>query len=188
MVVPYCPYGGHSVTEANGCSETVLNPTSTTPVTVTIPQVQNLIATVSGTSVSLSWSPVTASGVWGYNVYRSTSSGFTPNATNNGIASVTGGTSYADTGLTAGTYYYVVAAMDGNGNILGTASAQVSASVIVLTPIIKTPIIVSPVSPVRIAPLLNDNVSATNTVSQTAVMLQSLQGVLDQLNAALKSL
>ncbi len=188
MVVPYCPYGGHSVTEANGCSETVCNPTSTTPVTVTIPQVQNLIATVSGTSVSLSWSPVTASGVWGYNVYRSTSSGFTPNATNNGIASVTGGTSYADTGLTAGTYYYVVAAMDGNGNILGTASAQVSASVIVLTPIIKTPIIVSPVSPVRIAPLLNDNVSATNTVSQTAVMLQSLQGVLDQLNAALKSL
>jgi hypothetical protein len=67
--------------------------------------------------------------MWGYNVYRSTISGFTPNATNNGIASVVGGLSYTNANLTPGTYYYVVAAVDGNGNILGTPSAQVSVTV-----------------------------------------------------------
>jgi hypothetical protein len=31
MYVPYCPYGGHSVVESNGCTEMDCNPTSTQP-------------------------------------------------------------------------------------------------------------------------------------------------------------
>ncbi|MGD1003692.1 MAG: peptidoglycan-binding domain-containing protein [Minisyncoccia bacterium] len=34
MFVPYCPYGGHSVVESNGCSETVCNPAPTAPSTI----------------------------------------------------------------------------------------------------------------------------------------------------------
>lgn len=149
-----------------------------------VAQVQNLTATAGTSSVALSWSPVTASGVWGYNVYRSTTSGFTPSATNNGIASVVGGTSYTNTGLAAETYYYIVAAVDGNGNIVGAASAQVQA---VVSPILGVPL--TKQSPVQIlTPSVNDNTLAPNTVSQTAVMLQSLQSMLNQLSALLKSL
>ena len=66
---------------------------------------------------------------WGssrYNVHRSQTSGFTP-AAGNRIAQPTG-TSYTDSGLAAGTYYYRVTAEDAAGNVSG-ASAQVTAVV-----------------------------------------------------------
>ena len=62
-----------------------------------------------------------------YNVYRSTTNGFTVNtATDTPIASPTTN-SYSDTGLTASTtYYYVVAAVN-NAASIGPVSAQASA-------------------------------------------------------------
>jgi hypothetical protein len=62
-------------------------------------------------------------GVARYDVYRSTSSGFVPSSSNR-IGQPTG-TSFADMGLPAGTYYYVVKAEDATGN-LSAASNQVS--------------------------------------------------------------
>jgi hypothetical protein len=76
---------------------------------------------MSGTcGVTLDWdaaTPLCSTGV-SYNIYRSTSSGFTPGAANR-IDSCVTGTTYDDTtgGLSAGnTYYYVVRAEDGANN------------------------------------------------------------------------
>jgi len=78
--------------------------------------------TVTGTtssSVSLSWTASTDNvGVTGYDVYRGGTK----------IATVTSGTSYTDTGLTAATAYsYTVDARDAAGNV-SAASAAVSAT------------------------------------------------------------
>ena len=68
-----------------------------------------------GGSRRLSWGAATDNvGVAKYDVYRSTTSGFTPTVANR-IAQPTGLT-YNDTGLAAGTYYYRVAAEDAAGN------------------------------------------------------------------------
>ena len=74
-----------------------------------------LTATGATGSVALAWSASTDNvGVAGYRVYRSTTSGFTPSATNL-VAHVTSGTAYADA-VAAGTYYYLVTAYDAAGN------------------------------------------------------------------------
>src|SRR5207248_9607110 len=65
----------------------------------------NLTASDGVGAISLSWGASTDDvGVTNYNVYRSTTSGFTPTAANR-IAQPTS-TSYTDAGLAAGTYYY----------------------------------------------------------------------------------
>jgi hypothetical protein len=70
----------------------------------------NLSATAGDGQVSLSWTA--SSGAASYNIYRSTTSG---SYSNPPIGSSTG-TSYTDTGVTNGTtYYYVVTAVDSNG-------------------------------------------------------------------------
>ncbi len=76
----------------------------------------NLIASVGSTSeIDLTWNASTSSGVQ-YLVFRSTTSGFTPSASNQITASPISATAYADTGLTASTtYYYVVEATDNGG-------------------------------------------------------------------------
>ncbi|HWO62254.1 MAG TPA: LamG-like jellyroll fold domain-containing protein, partial [Umezawaea sp.] len=87
----------------------------------------NLSASGSLSSVSLSWSASTDNvGVARYDVYRSNTPGFTPSPGNR-IAQPTG-TSYTDTGLQAGTYYYKVQAEDQAGN-LSAPSNEASASV-----------------------------------------------------------
>jgi hypothetical protein len=76
----------------------------------------NLTAQGSLGSAALSWGASTDNtGVSVYNVHRSTTSGFTP-AIANRIAQPTG-TSYTNTGLAPGTYFYVVTAQDVAGNI-----------------------------------------------------------------------
>src|SRR4029079_8781426 len=73
-------------------------------------------------SATLGWTASSDNvGVVRYNVHRSQTSGFTP-AVGNRIAQPTG-TSYTDSGLAAGTYYYRVAAEDAAGNV-GAAAAQ----------------------------------------------------------------
>ena len=87
----------------------------------------NLTASASGGTVALSWAASTDNvGVTRYDVYRSTTDGFTASGANK-IGQPTG-PSYADTGLAAGTYYYLVAAEDAAGNISGSSN-QASATV-----------------------------------------------------------
>jgi hypothetical protein len=80
-------------------------------------------------SLNISWSAGTAAcgGPVRYNVYRSTTTGFTPSAANR-IAVNFNGTSYDDSGnLTNGTaYYYVVRAVDSSNGVEDANTAQVS--------------------------------------------------------------
>jgi chitodextrinase len=88
-----------------------------------------LVASGGVGSVSLSWGASTDNvGVVRYDVYRSSTSGFVPSVGNRVGQPV--GTSFVDSGLAAGTYYYVVQAEDAAGNLSGPsnqASAVVSA-------------------------------------------------------------
>ncbi len=82
----------------------------------------------SSSVINVSWTADTAPAnctISSYNVFRSTTSGFTPSSSNQ-IASGVTSTSYSDTGLKASTtYYYVVEAVDADGT--STASAQAAA-------------------------------------------------------------
>ena len=76
--------------------------------------------------VSLSWEASTdAVGVTGYEVYRSTTAGFTPSAANR-VATPTA-TSYTDN-VAAGTYYYRVKATDAATNLSNASNEAVGAS------------------------------------------------------------
>jgi hypothetical protein len=79
-------------------------------------------------SATLSWNASTDNtGVALYNVHRSTTSGFQP-STSNRIAQPTS-TSAINTGVPAGTYYYVVTAQDIAGNVSGPSN-EVSVTVL----------------------------------------------------------
>ena len=87
----------------------------------------NLAAIGSVSSVALAWSGSSDDvGVVRYNVHRSTTQGFTPSAANRVGQPTT--TAFADSPLSAGTYYYRVTAEDGAGNI-SAASGEASAVV-----------------------------------------------------------
>src|SRR5208282_5352075 len=82
----------------------------------------------SSSQISLTWGASTAGSACtvSYNVFRSTTSGFTPSSSNL-IASSLTAASYGDSGLTASTaYYYVIEAADGAGT--SAASAQATAT------------------------------------------------------------
>ena len=87
----------------------------------------NLTASVAGGTVNLSWTGSTDDvAVTRYDLYRGTSAGFTPSVGNR-IAQPLG-TSYSDSGLAIGSYYYKVAAEDAAGNLSGSSN-EVTASV-----------------------------------------------------------
>jgi hypothetical protein len=88
----------------------------------------NLAATATSSSaIGLTWTavtPPTNCTISGYNVYRSTTSGFTPGS-GNLIASGVTSTSYTNSGLAASTtYYYKVEALDSYGSSPASAQAQ----------------------------------------------------------------
>src|SRR5207244_1968521 len=86
-----------------------------------------LAVCVSGCSAALSWGASSDNvGVVRYDVFRSTSSGFSPGVSNR-IAQPTRPSS-ALGGLAAGTYYYLVEAEDAAGN-LSAPSNQASATI-----------------------------------------------------------
>jgi hypothetical protein len=87
----------------------------------------NLVATGNIGTASLTWAGSTDNvGVTNYNIYRSTVSGFTSSAANRITQTTT--TSYTDTGISSGTYYYIVTAQDAQGNT-SPASNEASAAV-----------------------------------------------------------
>jgi hypothetical protein len=82
----------------------------------------------SSSAINVTWGASTAGSgcTVSYNVYRSTTSGFTPGS-GNLIASGVTTASYSNTGLAASTtYYYKIEAVDGDGS--SAASAQASAT------------------------------------------------------------
>src|SRR5204863_4468644 len=87
----------------------------------------NLVASVAAGSVSLHWDPSTDTvGVTHDNVTRATVSGFTPTVGNR--IGQPPPTSFTDVGRPNGTYFYVVTAGDGAGNV-SPPSNQVTVSV-----------------------------------------------------------
>jgi fibronectin type 3 domain-containing protein len=125
----------------------------------------NLTATASGSSVSLAWAASTDNvGVTLYDVYRGTSSGFSP-ATANRIAQPTG-TSYVDTSLASGTYYYKVAAEDGAGNV-SASSNEASATVSIMD---TTPPTVAITAPAAGAALGGTTAVTANAADNQAVV------------------
>jgi trimeric autotransporter adhesin len=107
--------------EIRGASSGSCSTTPSTPTGVTA-------TASSSSSIGLTWTAVTPPAnctISSYNVYGSTTSGFTPSSSNLLASGVTG-TSYSNTGLAASTtHYYVIEAVDANGS--SAASAQVSA-------------------------------------------------------------
>ena len=102
----------------------VAPPADTTPPTAP----GTLTASTGTAQASLTWGAATDNvAVTLYDVHRSTTAGFTPSPGNR-IAQPTG-TSYTNTGLAPGTYYYKVAAEDAAGNI-GPASNEASVTVL----------------------------------------------------------
>src|SRR5580700_11210129 len=100
-------------TQATSCSAVPSAPTG-------------LTATASSSSaIALSWTAATPPAnctISSYNLYGSTTSGFTPSSSTL-IASTTG-TSYSNTGLEASTtHYYVVEALDADGSSAASAPA-----------------------------------------------------------------
>jgi hypothetical protein len=83
----------------------------------------------SSSAINLGWTavtPPTNCTITAYNIFASTTDGFTPGS-GNLIATVSSGTTYSDTGLSASTtYYFVVEAVDAFGN--SVASSQQSAT------------------------------------------------------------
>jgi hypothetical protein len=88
-----------------------------------------LTATASGSSASLAWGAASdVVGVTRYDVYRSTTSGFTP-GTGNLLTSTNGSTlATTDAGLSPGTYFYRVTASDAAGNT-GPPSNEASVTI-----------------------------------------------------------
>src|SRR5262249_19210661 len=132
----------------------------------------NLTANGSTGSVALTWTAATDNiGVTRYNIYRSTTSGFTPSSGNQiGTATTTSYTDY----VAAGTYYYLVTAQDAAGNVgapsneaVGTATADTTAPTVSLT-----------------APANGATVSGTITVSASASDNVAVAGVQFKLDGA----
>jgi len=121
------------------------------------------VATPTGTTyvLNLSWTANTDQPINHYNIYRSTTNGFTVNtATDTPIATPTTN-SYSNTGLTfSTTYYYVVAAVN-SSSIIGPVSAQASGTTVADTTIPKIQI----TSPANNANVPNGSVLVQGTSS-----------------------
>jgi hypothetical protein len=106
---------GHCESAASGCVEaTATGPCTLAPAFAGLASVSNQAGTACG--LTLSWTAATpaCAGPVTYNVYRSTTSGFTPGPGNRLASGVTG-TGYSDTSgsLANGTtFYYIVRAVD----------------------------------------------------------------------------
>jgi PKD repeat protein len=134
-----------------------------------------LTATGSLGAVSLAWGAASDNtGVVRYNVHRGTSAGFTPSAANR-IAQPTA-TSYVDTGLAAGTYYYRVTAEDAAGNV-GEPSNEASAAALADTQA-PTATITAPAGGATVSGTVQVTANATDNGSVAGVQFRLDGGTL----------
>ena len=145
-----------TVTRLSGCTVTSTPPTPGDTTAPTVPG--NLTASLAGTTANLSWSASTdAVGVTGYRVSR-----------NGAVLSGTvAGTTFANSGLAAGTYSYTVTALDAAGNVSG-ASNSASVTVASASPPADT---AAPSVPVLTVALVGTtaNLSWTTSTDNVAV-------------------
>lgn len=129
----------------------------------------NLTATGSIGSAQLNWTAATDNvAVTGYNVYRSSFPGFTPAPANKiGTSTIT---SYSDSGLSAGTYYYRVTAQDAAGNI-GASSNEASA-VVTSDSTAPTVSITSPTDGTTVSNSVTVSANASDDVSVAGVQFK----------------
>ncbi|MFJ4044390.1 LamG-like jellyroll fold domain-containing protein [Microbacterium sp. NPDC089987] len=91
----------------------------------------DVVATVSGSNITVSWSPATDDvAVVGYRVHRGASADFTPTASNR--VTTAAPTTFTDVSVTAGTYYYKVIAEDAAGNV--SVSSDAASATVVAAP------------------------------------------------------
>ena len=144
------------VARLSGCTVTSTPPTPGDTAAPTVPA--NLTASLAGTTANLSWSASTdAVGVTGYRVSR-----------NGAVLSGTvAGTTFANSGLAAGTYSYTVTALDAAGNVSG-ASNSASVTVASASPPADT---TAPSVPVLTVALVGTtaNLSWTTSTDNVAV-------------------
>ncbi|MGI8685665.1 MAG: LamG-like jellyroll fold domain-containing protein [Acidimicrobiales bacterium] len=120
-------------------------------------------------TAALAWTAATDDvGVTGYDIHRSTTSGFTPSSANR--VAQTAGTSYADNGPAAGTYSYKVRARDGAGNV-GPASNQATAAV-TTDSTAPTVSISSPVAGAAVANTITVTATASDQVGVAGVQFR----------------
>ncbi|ROS78682.1 LamG-like jellyroll fold domain-containing protein [Cellulomonas sp. PhB143] len=104
------------------------------PDTVAPSAPSGLSAAATGSSVAVSWAAATDDrGVVSYDVFRSGEADFAPSSSTK-VGNVTG-TSFTESGLSAGRYYYKVVALDAAGN---RSSATAAATVSVAAPPVDT--------------------------------------------------
>jgi hypothetical protein len=120
-------------------------------------------------SATLTWGASTDNtGVALYNIHRSTASGFLPSPANRVGQSTS--TSFTNSAVAAGTYYYVVTAQDVAGNVSGPSN---EASVIVLSD--TTPPTVTITTPAEMATVTGSvsvNATASDDVGVAGVLFQ----------------
>ncbi|MBV8115512.1 MAG: immunoglobulin domain-containing protein, partial [Silvibacterium sp.] len=123
----------------------------------------NLTATeASASQINLSWTGSATAGVV-YDVFRSTTSGFTPSSANQIATSA--GTTYSDTGLAVNTtYYYVVEASNASGTSAPTPQASATT---VPAPVAPTNLTATAASSSQIN--LNWTASTTSGVTYTVL-------------------
>jgi fibronectin type 3 domain-containing protein len=103
-------------------------PDTQAPTTVT-----GVTGTAAGSSASVTWTAATDNvAVTGYSLYRGTTAGFTADASSK-IADTTT-TSYSDSSLAVGTYYYKVIATDAAGNLSTVSDASPAVTIADSTP------------------------------------------------------
>ena len=138
---------------------------TTSAANVAVPN--NLTATGTIGAATLSWIASSDNmGVTNYNVHRSLTSGFTPSSSNR-VAQPTS-TTFTDSGLTAGVYFYLLTAEDGAGNVSapsGEASATVLADSTSPTVAVTSPLDAATVSGVVVVSADgSDDVGASLTI------------------------
>jgi hypothetical protein len=128
----------------------------------------NLTATGGLGKATLSWTASTDNvGVTRYDVYRSTTSGFTPGTGNRiGFAATT---SYTDT-VAAGTYYYVVKAEDAVGNLSG--SSNQASAVVTADTTAPTVSITAPAAGATVSATVSVTASASDNVGVAGVQFK----------------
>jgi hypothetical protein len=128
LIVPYCPYGSHSIVANNGCNQTVCNTAPVVPAAPTAAISVNPTAITQGQATTITWTSTNASSCVASNAL--------------GESSLASSGSLFETPTAAGTYTYTIAC-SGSGGTSNPASAVVAVAA-TNVPSISSPITACP--------------------------------------------